>query len=536
MARRVIGLDIGTYSVKVARLEARTRGAGFDLISYREVLLSRFMDAEHEKTEQELQSEALDELKIMSQLDGSWVATGLPSAEAQIRSLEVPFSNRKKIEAVLPGLMDSHLPFPVENLLYTWVSVREKDEKSHLLVGFARKEAVAKTLEHLHKAELDPRFVTFKAAALFDLLGQVVPKESAQQSMYCIVDIGHKSTGICIGDKERIHLARSIPRGGYHVTQAYSQMEGISLADAEKQKIAAMELTPSISQAYYPIAREIRQTILAMEAETHRKLEGIFLVGGASKALGLPEFLSSLLGVRVSLIDKFSQFHLSPAVSGRTNSIPPAEAGLALSYAIMCENASNREPRFNFRKDEFSFSGEFDYMRQRARTLVAWSCVVLFLFAISGSVRNFFLTRRVEFLTEMQRQLCKQITGSPLDGTNCLIEMRNEMARTQIPKWSATDAYLELAKAIPPSIELKVTNLDVSSDLKIQLTAQAPGLDTDTAVVDAIKQNACFHKVEKSGKKQIQSGTQFVVKAEFDCERQNTMAQAVSPKTLPKEK
>jgi len=504
MARRVIGLDVGTYSVKVAHLEARTRGAGYDVHEYKEIPLSRFAKEGEENSEEDLQKAALLELKRLNIADGSWVISGLSSNQSQIRSLDVPFADAKKIEAVLPGLMDSHLPFSVENLVYTWFPVAEKPNSSHLLVGFARKEAVVEKLAQLKAADIDPRILTVKAAALYELIVQA-PPQGDEGTLFAVVDIGHKSTGICVGSRSSMRFARSVPKGGWHVTQTLAQKLNLSFEEAEVQKHDTKTMNELLQEGYYPIAREIRQTILAMESETERKVEEIYLVGGGAKAAGLPSFLSSLLGTRVSLVDRMSFGHVGVTEPAVRNP-PGSEGALAVSYALLGEQAARRIMRFNFRKGEFSFSGELGFLRQRAVALSVFAVVLLVLLGFTAWLRSSLLEKDLQALTQKLEQTCpaqRPASAKPEEtgAKACLSWMKTEIKAQQdyrsfIPEDGAADVFIALSSVIPNRVDIKFKALSIDAK-KITFSAESQDPGVADQLTAAFDKSPCFSDVVK---------------------------------------
>src|SRR3989338_6149139 len=122
MAKRIIGLDIGSYSIKVLHLE------NSEVVKTHEVSTS---------------PEALLALKDSDWLDGDILVSGLSGSDAQVRSLEVPFSNSKKIQAILGGLLDAQLPLEIDDLTLSWfLQTTKKDAEQRILAAFAKKDSI----------------------------------------------------------------------------------------------------------------------------------------------------------------------------------------------------------------------------------------------------------------------------------------------------------------------------------------------------------------------------------------------------------
>ena len=94
---KIVGVDLGSYSVKVVALEPKGRGA-FDVLGYGEALVpppAEGTDALASMPERH--STALAELKARGLLEGDVFVTGLPGDGAAVRTLTFPFADAKKI-------------------------------------------------------------------------------------------------------------------------------------------------------------------------------------------------------------------------------------------------------------------------------------------------------------------------------------------------------------------------------------------------------------------------------------------------------
>src|SRR5207249_4905292 len=104
---RIVGIDLGSYSVKVVRLEPKGRG-GFEVLGYGEALVPPPVDGSDAMASlADRHSVALAELKQRGQLDGDVYVTGLPGDGAAVRTLQFPFSDQKKIAEALPFALES---------------------------------------------------------------------------------------------------------------------------------------------------------------------------------------------------------------------------------------------------------------------------------------------------------------------------------------------------------------------------------------------------------------------------------------------
>src|SRR5580700_6123612 len=100
MARRIVGLDLGAYSVKLLRLEVGKQHPRFEVLEAWEEVLP---DEEPEGPDLlERQRQTLASLLQNNPLEAETYAIGLPAIDGNMLTMAVPFSETRKIEAVLP--------------------------------------------------------------------------------------------------------------------------------------------------------------------------------------------------------------------------------------------------------------------------------------------------------------------------------------------------------------------------------------------------------------------------------------------------
>ncbi len=552
MARRVIGLDVGTYSIKVTHLESRNRATDFEVVAYAEKLLSDFSFTEEEGSlpiQLQQQQAALLALKAEGFFEEGMIISGLSGADAQVRSLSVPFTNTKKIQAVLGGLLDAQLPLDIDDLVLSWFLQKprphlekanvEAQEQNQILVAFAKKISVDAYLKLLQVAKLNPRYITHKAAGLFDLLQHLIRKKIPGSSKtFAIIDLGFHSSSICVGSLDRILSARTVLRGGYDVTQNLMEKLRLSFPEAEKRKIETgfietetekaklLEqhlMSEALKESYLPVIRELRQTVLALQSQGQEECTQIFLTGGGSKIKNLDQYFYEMLKIKTHAENDLKVL-VAPNIKIQCpegHAPEKAEAALATSYAISGSVSGKKQNHFDLRKGEFTWRGELTFLRSRGRILLLWGSILLVLLLGYGFLKNSLTAKEAENLKADEMAACEGVLGKKIDsGPRCLSMIKEQIlgqGDLGIPEKSAADIYLEISKAISPQIQLKVTELDIA-DQKLRLNGETSGFEAVDTIYAALAKVPCVVNVEKGRARQVLQAVHFQMTADLKCQ------------------
>ncbi|MBH1988574.1 MAG: PilN domain-containing protein [Myxococcaceae bacterium] len=437
MAKQVIGFDLGSHSIKVVCLEGREVKETFEIPN---------------------SPEALQQLSVHESFQQNFVVSGISGVDAQIRALDVPFSNAKKIGGILGGLMDAHLPLEIDDLMISWFLASQKeDPQQSILAGFAKRETIRNYLDLLNTFQVNPNILTIKSAALFELLKMAQPVSGVA----AVVDMGDKTCTVCVGDSRRIRIARSIGK-----------------SDRSS------------------VLREIKQTMLSLD----EPISQIYLTGGGALADGVEAEFSERLKVPCQILRPLG---LSPVLA------------LALSYALIGSTPREKLNRFNLRKEEFAFTSPVRLVSSRNQKLGIWALILLSLIVVNYGTRRYFLSARIDAFLEREAKLCEKVTGA----NPCLGPMKKMLAQDKqdkIPDKSALDIYVEVSNAIPPNLKLKLSELDIGNK-GVRMSGNTADFESVDQIVSTLSQVPCFKKVEKGRARQGESGVHFQISMDYDC-------------------
>jgi len=179
-----------------------------------------------------------------------------------------------------------------------------------ILLTAASKDLVKRYIEIFKTAGLNLLSLDTEQFALIrSLVGN-------DRSPLMIVDIGSVVTNVTIVSDNIPLLNRSIDIGGLTMTKAIANSLNISMSRAEQFKYdiglsqanaGSGSVPKTIESTLTPIIDELRYSNNLFKNQSQKNIEKIILTGGSSLLLGLPEYLTNVLGIRTFLGDPWAR-------------------------------------------------------------------------------------------------------------------------------------------------------------------------------------------------------------------------------------
>ncbi|MBC7306280.1 MAG: type IV pilus assembly protein PilM, partial [Dietzia sp.] len=315
---RVVGLDIGTTSVRAAELEfgagARSGKAAPTLLRYGQVALPMGAVRGGEVAESAIVSAALRDLWHRARFSTRDVVIGVGNQRVLVRELELPWMPMNQIKSSLPFQVQELLPMSVDEALLDYFPTGEGEGPSGrsvqgMLVA-AQRDTVNANVLAVEGAGLRPTMVDLNA---FALLRAMVRGPLSEQTV-ALVDIGARVTNVVIAARGVPRFVRTLPAGGQDATDAVASALSISSGEAEQVKREVgigYAVPPERQAAAEAIARPtsalveaIRNTFVYFQGNNPGAgIEVVVLTGGGCHLPGLGQYLSSANRLPVTLGD-----------------------------------------------------------------------------------------------------------------------------------------------------------------------------------------------------------------------------------------
>ncbi len=530
MGQLVVGLDVGSYSMKAAILA--TQWKGWELVDFKEMLVDRqgYVEAEamieetinpdeepeqHEETATDesestsvepgeavngfsLPGESAHRRWLKTQLermftrygqDWEQLITGFDGDALSVKILEVPFTDPHQIEMILPGLLEDVCPFKLDgkHIDYQIVEQGEKGEPNKLLTGIVDEEPMAQYLEIYQDLNKEPRHVTIDSLAL----GNVFPlalDEEARQGVHVVVDFGHRKTNLALFRNGNLLAVRTIRFGGQDLTQALASSLHVPVERAESMKHAYgvlplaegiglpadashPEVGDVLREAIGPWLVQMRLSLHSFSAMIHETPQACWITGGSSRLGNLSAFITESLNLPTQRLHWRSP---EIPVAASLPEMPEASSVPALGLALNGVSA-RRTKRLNFRKGAFAFKGDFAiYTGNFVQLAIGFAAIaVCFLFNVWSQFQ--VLGAEEEQVRDQISAICKQTLNADITNPRIcqstmleVIEKAGGGIGEVIPKPSTLQVYDEIVYRITgEGVDINLVEMDIGEKSKI---------------------------------------------------------------------
>lgn len=211
---RTIVINLGMQTVTMAVLQPAT-GGGVTLTGFTQSDLIPDPAADGSRFSQ--LKVVLGEMKNRLGWKGGVSACAIPSQGVFTRFVQIPKVEPDKIDQVLFFEAQQNVPYPIEEVAWTYQVLPDKgDDKINALLVATKTDALEATVEVLSAAKLAPELIETSPTALYNAFRYNYPD---LQGCSLLIDIGSRATNLLFIEGQDVFI-RILPVGGNSITAA----------------------------------------------------------------------------------------------------------------------------------------------------------------------------------------------------------------------------------------------------------------------------------------------------------------------------
>lgn len=287
-----VGVDIGSYAVKVVRIES---------VKETHKILGFAVEKVVDKNYRDALSKAIVRAKVAPQERAVVAVAGQGVVS---RYVELPMMSRSELESSMRFEIEKYVPFPLAEVASDYAVIREMKDKAKMfvLIAAAKNDLIQRKCQFAQEMNLTLKAVDLDCLALANFAKEMAV-ERRRGSCYGIINIGKFVSSINIFDDDTPALSRDIFMGGDNITKKIAEALETEYAEAERLKcepaVKKAELAGVWESVLNELASEIRVSLDYFEARNNKAVEMLYLTGGTSRLEGIMDFLNHLLAVEM---------------------------------------------------------------------------------------------------------------------------------------------------------------------------------------------------------------------------------------------
>lgn len=542
---RAIGIDLGSYSVKVAELDRKV--GKYVVTTLHDVRVDDLPEPPRVPEPGEEAGPPQDPLvksyergqaleariaclrRILDEhsLGAVPSAMAFPAEAASIRVLALPFADRGQVVRALPFEIENHVPFEVDDMILEHRVVVSEPGRSLVLALLMERDRVEALVSDLAANQVDPRSLAVDA----DILATWGSGTGTQ----VVLDMGHSRTLVTLVHRGQAAAIRAVDLGGRDLTLRLARTFGMTwdVAEAWKHALRVGEepapmngidvkpLVRCLEEGLTEILAEVRSSLMGMEDQYEADVDEILLTGGTSRLGGISVVVARELGVPV---------RPAPMESLFTEGEPGAHAALVCALGLRVAGELKGKP-LELRKGTLAHRGRFDVFW----SLGAWAAAAVALFFLS-SILGFGVShhRLAKATRALEEQIVQEVVSTfPTLNASVFTDASKSVAIMQEMTTEVTtkaDVLGAIYKGEPPTLDLirdlseampsatdapiDVRELNIAENA-LNFKAETTGYEQAAKIEASLQADARFKTATKGDEKKVGEKVQFTLTIPF---------------------
>lgn len=340
-SKKVVGLDIGSSSIKMAELEVGRQGA--KLLSFGIASCPTGAMNYGELHSPDAIAIAIREVVQNYKIKCKSASLGLAGSAVIVKKITIPRIDKKLLRDQVRWEAEQYIPFDVNSISldYHLIESSANSDMMDILLIASQNDVVQSYSNAVQMSGLTSKVIDVAGFALANLFEFNYGRMPGQ--IIGLLNLGATTTNFAVVIDGDVVFSRDINIGGQNYTNEIHKELSISLQEAESLKLSAVrgegvpdEVHSILSSVNDSVKEEIRNNFDYFSGSSSgQSLNHCFFTGGASGTPGLVEALSQSTGLRFEPLSPFMRIaptgkNISPQLLDQVSPLAAVALGLAL--------------------------------------------------------------------------------------------------------------------------------------------------------------------------------------------------------------
>ena len=338
-SKSIVGLDVGSSSVKAVELTRKGKGDSFELnhlgiakVAPEAIVQGAFLNSG-------AITDAIENAKIKTKN----VAAAVSGHSVIVKKVSLPVMTREELDEQIRWEAEQYIPFDVNevNLDFQILDSVEDEGRMEVLLVAAKKDLIDDYVQVITEAGLTPVAIDVAAFAVENAFE--ANYEARGGETIALVNIGAQVVNINIMSGGVPCFTRDITTAGNQYTEEIQKALSISFEEAERiklgghgtegQDVVPREVEQAMQSVTETVIGEISRSLdfyAATSAES--RIEKVYLAGGAARVSGLPQAFQERTGLAVETLNPLQR--MLPSSKFEQDQLDDMAPGLSVGVGL----------------------------------------------------------------------------------------------------------------------------------------------------------------------------------------------------------
>ena len=392
---RSLAIDIGSTAVRVSEFEFPANG-GLILHGFQQ---ADYVDQVSEANRTDVITKALAEALEEGNFSTRKASVCVSGQAAFLRFVNLPpvSEEESRIKQIVEYEAKQNVPFPMDGVIWDYQLLAGAEEGPEVMFVVIKNDIVESIIDAVGNAGLSIHIVDFAPSVLYNAARA---NHIGNNGCDMVLNIGGRCTTLLFLDGQRF-FARTIPIGGFSITQQIAKEFNISTEEADtlKKRHGFVDLGGAYeepeSEVAATISKIVRNVMTRLHGEINRSISVyrtqqkgnkpscLYLSGGSSAMACTDTFFSEKLRMEVSYFNPFKIVKTGESMDvkqlEKVVHMMPESVGLALRSSLKCPVEISLIPETLRKSQSFATQKPF---------LIGSLCIWLSIFAIVFAVKT----------------------------------------------------------------------------------------------------------------------------------------------------
>ena len=309
---QLIGLDIGTSSLKIAEIHSTQKGLFLKKVAVEKLPSDIFSDGEPEDPQQ--LSAIIKDVFIKNKIGNKNVAMSIGGYSAIVKPITITAKEDQDIQHLVLEEAEHYIPFDINEVSIDYqimgTSEQNPNQLSVLLVA-AKNDVINKYISIAEDAGLNPVVMDIDAFAVQNIFEINEP----DIENVVLINVGANKISLNVVNKRKSVFMREVAMGSFEITQAVMSLNSdLSFEEAEKikaglissEKVSRLDVEQAVAAVAKEWCVEIARALEFFYSNNQaEKVEKVYVCGGGSGVEKFRNELSSYIDAEVILLNPF---------------------------------------------------------------------------------------------------------------------------------------------------------------------------------------------------------------------------------------